>query len=129
MLQDIMCFAPISSDVTECLHGYCQRLIRQTGGGSRPTDSSAQQRVLWGLITKSYNKMYNFMWDRFGDKRFLHRLGRFGARNAANQYSRDMEGEPRSKRPRQTLSVPKLDRLIAFDQQIKKPRKLSGSWI
>ena len=128
-LQHITFFAPISSDLVECLHGYCQRLVRQTGGGSRPMDSSAQQQVLWGLITKAYNKTYSFMWDHFGDRFAPSRVSSFGnmGRRCRNQYSTAVAQKGSSKHQKANLSFAKLDRMVAFGQRFRKPRRLCGS--
>lgn len=132
LLDHIMAFAPISSDLVECLHGYCQRLVRQSGPGARPTDSVAQQRVLWGSITAAYNKMYQFMWDRFGDKSFFRRLPRFGGLSrTGNQYTREVNqgglGECKQlSKNSKSLSTPKIESLLAHGQQLRKPRRLCG---
>ena len=134
LLTHTATFAPISSDLVECLHGYCQRLIRQSGGGSRPSDSAAQQRVLWAIITKTYRKIKEFMWHRFGDKRCFSRLAQFGHKGS-NQYSKghgagDDEGHrcqpPVRKSQKQALSLHKVDQLISQGSEIPKPRKLCG---
>lgn len=133
LLLDISIHSPISSDLVECLHGYCQRLLGRSGPGAKPTDQSAQERVLWGLVSKAYSKVRQCVFNYFGDKHALYRFAAFGNR-AGNQYSRsrtiEMEGTEHSAPARRKLplSTEKMDRLLAFGQEsdVYKPRKLCG---
>lgn len=142
LLKSISVHGPISSDLVECLHGFCQKLLQRGRGGVLPSDEGAQQRVLWSLITASYAKDEQFIMDHFGDPQQKRRCKAYGHKGK-NQYTQfkyaTQEGEdagdpepPRqpasSRRPRLTLD--KLERLFAFGQDsdpgLSRPRKLCG---
>lgn len=133
LLQDID--APLSSDLVECLHGYSQHLLHRWRG-CKPTDSVAQQRVLWTQITKLYSSFRTFLWDRHGDKHSGHRMHRFG-RSSCNQYTADSQTgsadahHVRARTDGAAMTFDKMDRLRAFGQEssIQNPRKLSGTLV
>ena len=126
-LQSVTTFAPLSSDLVECLHGYCQRLIRQGGGGCRPSDQTAQERVLWSLITKAYAKVRAFVWDKLGDAKGFRRLFRFG-NVSSNQYTKEIGSNSRKSYSGNSVSFAKMDTMLAYNQncEMRKPRKLCG---
>ena len=136
LLRSIAVHGPISSDLVECLHGYCQRILSKGGPGTRPSDEGAQQRVLWSLLTKAFQKEEEFIHQHFGDANRNSRLAQYG-RKGANQYSSrfktgDMEAECENsgKVWKARLSIGKMDRLLAFGQgasDLPKARKLCGA--
>lgn len=137
LLRSIAVHGPISSDLVECLHGYCQRILSKGGAGARPSDEGAQQRVLWSLITKAFAKEEEFIHQHFGDAYRDSRLAQYGHKGV-NQYSRlnkgdgeaEAECEKSVKVRKTTLSLGKMDRLLAFGQgasDLPNPRKLCGA--
>lgn len=143
LLTDIAVHAPISSDVVECRHGFTQSLLHRWRG-CKPSDSIAQERTLWNIITRSFGKFKDWMKDRFSDHRLGYRLHRFG-QTSANQYTQkksacgvdealvlDAQSNPQkhctSKSQKgATLSTCKMDKLLAFEQKLRMPRKVCGS--
>ena len=134
LLRSIATHGPTSSDLVECLHGYCQKLLQRGGGGVRPSDEGAQQRVLWSLVTKAYEKDRQFIFDHCGDAKAAYRFAHYG-RKGHNQYSAaknsEADGPPaRFSKSKKELTAQKLDRLFAFNSDINtivsKPRKLCG---
>ena len=127
-LNSIAIYGPLSTDLVECAHGFMQCLLH-TWRGSKPTDDVAVERVLWSTITRQYSKFREWIWDRFFDKPFRHRIGRYGM-TSNNQYRRqgadaDVKFRPRKKAGR-GFSFEKMDRMLAFDQELPKLRKLCG---
>lgn len=154
MLNDLCIYAPLSSDLVECLHGYSQHLLHRWRG-CKPTEPVAAERVLWTSITRAYSYLREHIWSRYGDKSAGHRLHKFG-RTSNNQYSSKKAAEAESRgvciplhedhcqtgdkakdnnrtKPGKTMSFAKMDRLLAFDQEgslpsLPAPRKLCGAW-
>ena len=138
LLKTVMIHCPISSDVVECLHGYCQQLLRTGSRGTRPSDNGAMERILWGLVSKSYEKLRGFIADYFADKQAAHRCHRYGAKGS-NQYTKALqkqhdEGSPWPPRAlhgrKPALNMDKMDRAFAssclVDVGSQKIRKLCG---
>ena len=99
VLRDISVWAPISSDLVECLHGVNQcRLHRWRG--LRPTDETAQQLTVWASITTAYAKFKDVVWGRLGDKFAGNRLAQYG-QPSTNQNSKPGDRRPRV--PRMTV--------------------------
>lgn len=129
LLITVATYAPISSDIVECLHGYCQQLIRTGGRGVRPTDEGAQERVVWALLTKAYEKLRSLAWDNFADAKALRRMVKFG-RTSSNQYTDPSERSATVNGGRKpALTLEKMDRALLFDggsSCVGKSRKLCG---
>ena len=130
-LWDVATYAPISSDLVECMHGFAQATLHRFRG-SKPSDEVAQERMVWRCVTRSYSKLRDFLWCKYGDRNMGHRIHRFGKRGH-NQYTQQCEANdscqpPERKRARMSMSVAKMDALLACSQgsSIQAPRKLAG---
>ena len=139
-LKSAMIHCPISSDIVECLHGYCQHLLRTGSRGTRPSDNGAMERILWGLVSKSYEKLRGLIADYFADKKAAYRFHRYG-KKGTNQYTKALQQQHHEENPdlaqparlrgqRPTLNMDKMDRAFASGCQVdvgaRKIRKLSG---
>lgn len=130
-LEDLACYAPISSDLVECLHGFSQQLLHRWRG-CKPSDSGAQQMSMWASVVKSFAKLRSFVWRRHMDANFSHRVHRFGNKGV-NQYTKhvgkDIVNKSNQWEPRNKMSLERMDRLIAFGQEtsMRGPRKLCGN--
>lgn len=129
LLADTTTFAPLSSDIVECLHGYSQHLLHRWQG-CKPSDPVAQERVLWVLITRAWAKLREWIWDRYGDRSSGHRMHKFG-KSSRNQYSSAQGSKTCKPQPDKTMTFEKLDRLIAFQQEssLTTSRKLCGALV
>ena len=130
-VKDLAVYAPLSSDLVECLHGFSQHLLHRWRG-CKPTDSVAQERSMWASIVRSFAKLKKFLWDRYMDRRSRTRMERFGTKpSSRNQYTsttqKRAERKPRRTRPPMTLET--IDKMVAFGQgpcSLPKARKLCG---
>ncbi len=130
-LADIAIFGPLSTDLVECAHGFAQCLFHRWRG-TKVTDNVAQERVMWSSITTAFSKFQSWMWAQYTDKWFKLRLSAFGARGC-NQYTSSRlnpDGTIKSrsnKNVARTFTFEKMDRILAFGQELPKMRKLCGS--
>ena len=131
-MATVTVYSPLSTDIVECLHGFCQSLIQSGGRGTRPTDEGAAERLMWAFVTRSYQKLRNLIWNNFADSQAAHRFKRFG-RKGCNQYSAGKEAGDKQQHShnarRPGLTMEKMDRAIALGQQLpncRPPRKLCG---
>lgn len=128
LLEDLAVHAPLSSDLVECRHGLCQHIVHRWRG-VKPTDNVAAQSVAWQLITRAYGNFRKYLWSLYGDPWFYQRLARFGVASQ-NQYTDSPVSKFASavKNSKRKLSVQKLDKLLAFEQQnsMPMPRKVCG---
>ena len=88
-LKDVATFAPMSTDLVECLHGFYQSKLHRWRG-CKPTDPVAQERTTWVSITRSFGTLRKWIWDRFGDVRGRNRIARIlpkGMRKCEQKYS------------------------------------------
>ena len=121
-LVDLAIFAPITADIVENLHGFCQSKLHRFRG-MKPTEPVAQEVTLWATITSSFRAFRDSLWERIGDKSANFRLHRYG-KQGKNQYSKFKE-KPQTKKSAQTsLPLFKLD--MACAAAPPKPKKLSG---
>lgn len=128
LLEDISTFCPLSTDLVECLHGYSQRLLHRWRG-AKPSDPVAQERQAWSLILRSYAKLRELMWDRYGDKAMTRRIHHFG-HHGRNQYSKSCVESVALKQLKQPVSLDKMDAMLAFGQtSFHAPRKLCGDTV
>ena len=146
-LEDVCVFCPLSSDLVECVHGWSQHVLHRWRG-VKPTEAVAQERVLWALITRAYERLRSWIYDRYGDAHSGHRLHKFGTLSS-NQYSQKSSSAARkllcmdedgcvheaetTRTPKKqadkskSLSFEKLDRLLASDGSLPMPRKVCGA--
>ena len=121
-LNSISIYGPLSTDLVECL--------LHTWRGSKPTDDVATERVLWSTITKMYSKFREWIWDRYFDKAFRRRISRYGMTSSNQYYRHDSDAADAAfrstKKPGGGFSFEKMDRMLAFDQELPKLRKLCG---
>ena len=88
-LEDVAAYAPISSDLVEALHGTAQTKLNRFRG-AKPSDSSAQEQMVWQQINSAYKQFDAWVRERFFDPQALSRLCRYG-RKGMNQYSSTRE--------------------------------------
>lgn len=130
-LADIAIFGPLSTDLVECAHGYCQSLLHRWRG-AKVNDDVAQERVMWSSVTTIFSKFQSWVWNQYADKWFKLRLAAFGQKGC-NQYTSSRlnpDGTNLSKTSKdvaKTFTFEKMDRMLAFGREVPKLRKLCGS--
>lgn len=128
-LKDMSVHAPLSTDAVECWHGYTQSMLHRFRG-CKVTDPVAQERVLWASVCSSFSKFRKYMMGKYLDKYFFVRLASFGHKGCNMYTNKGYDGEAgpstSSCRRRSSLSLAKMDRMIAFDQELPGLRQLSG---
>eukprot|EP00434_Breviolum_minutum_P006290 symbB.v1.2.005550.t1/scaffold258.1/size251559/4 len=72
-LYDLCIWAPLSSDIVECYHGFTQCQLHRWRG-SKVTDPVAQERTVWYSICSAYGMFKKWMHAQFLDKWFWMRL-------------------------------------------------------
>lgn len=122
-LVDLAIFAPITADIVENLHGFCQAKLHRFRG-MKPTEPVAQEVTLWGSITASFRAFRNSLWERIGDKVANNRLHRYG-KQGQNQYSKFKEN-PQMKKQSSQIALPLFKLDMACAATPPKPKKLSG---
>ena len=123
LLRDLQVFAPLSSDLVECLHGRCQSSLHRFRG-AKPSDPVAKEIILWGSITTAFGKARDWLWSQHGDKRANLRLHRFFC-DGRNQHS-EQGLDARSTRSKAPVSWAQLDSMVQNGQAFKRPKKLCG---
>lgn len=126
-LYDLCIWAPLSSDIVECYHGFTQCQLHRWRG-SKVTDPVAQERTVWYSICSAYGVFKKWMHAQFLDKWFWMRLACFG-RKTSNQYTVREDGKRVAKgtcASKPSFTVGKMDRLLALEKDLPRLRKLCG---
>lgn len=128
LLGDLASFAPLSSDIVECLHGFYQKKVHRHCG-AKPSDPIAQQVTLWASILSSYRSFWQSLWKKAGDFKINFRIHRFG-RKGCNQWSDDAskkanQGESRFEGATGE-SKSMFQRIADIPASRKKPRRICG---
>lgn len=126
-LADLCIFAPLSTDIVECFHGYTQHQLSRWRG-AKVTDPVAQERVCWSSLTQTYAQYKKWVWDKYLDKQFLRRLSAFG-KKGFGPNTRRLEGEQRPAPTKAKLTLKMLDHMVSFDKQLPAGRKVCGASI
>lgn len=126
-LYDLCIWAPLSSDIVECYHGFTQCQLHRWRG-SKVTDPVAQERTVWYSICSAYGVFKKWVHAQFLDKWFWMRLACFG-RKTSNQYTVREDGKRVAKgtcASKPSFTVCKMDRLLALEKDLPRLRKLCG---
>ena len=97
LLVDLATYAPLSSDITECLHGFTQSKCHRFRG-CKPTDDVAQELTLWASIVSGYQKFWEHVWSKFGDYKLNYRLHRYDKVGANQSSSKEASKETKYKK-------------------------------
>lgn len=125
-LADLCVFAPLSTDIVECYHGYTQCQLHRWRG-QKVTDPVAQERVFWASVTKTFGAFKHWMRQRYLDTHFFRRLGRFGCPGANAYTVRSEEKAPKQRGMKPRLTVGMLDHMVSFEKDLPHQRKLCGT--
>ena len=126
-LRDVATFAPISSDLVECLHGHYQSKLHRWRG-CKPTDPVAQERMFWTSVVGAFGKLRTWMWNRHGDASANLRLWHFGQKrgNSHTEQASQLGNSSGTGHQFKRMSFADLDNLLAAGKSFAKPRKICG---